>query len=162
MGSQNVEGRTILRSDEPAPLLELIDLSDDANDEFVAYTNYAPVRAVLTGLLGKAQLEINMKFDELFALQGRLENLCRGDTEAIEWQTWDQQIRLDMHLVKESFGPPVLCKATLANPFPDRGVRSSAEEYECAFYTNLSWIQIFLSGLARLINRYEQARNIPI
>lgn len=154
--SRVIEEATVLRSDDPAPRLQLVDMSDNANDDFVSYASYIPMNAALTGSIGAAEIQINVEFDDLCGLIGKIEGLHNGRVANIEWRSWDGQIKLEMRVISESFGPPVLCKASLARLLPDLGPRSSAETYECTIYTNLSWIGTFLSGLQQMMSKYEQ------
>ena len=153
---RNDEDIAILRSDETVPRLELIDLSSSYNQELAAFRDYLPLHAVLIGCLGKAELRMEIEVDEIDALISRLVEVQRSKFAKLEWSTYDEQMRLEFEVDYEKLGPPVLCKATLAKTplVPVSG--ESGESHLCLFYTNLTWIGLFLAALQKITGRHER------
>ncbi len=152
----NDEDKAVLRSDDHVPYLELTDLSSSYNQELKAFRDFLPVYAVLTGFIGSAQLRTEIMLDEIDALISQLEDLLARKNVGSEWSTYDEQMKLEFTVDYEKLGPPVLCKASLTTtPFAP-ALGSSEEQYECVFYTNLTWIGIFLAELQRMRGRSER------
>jgi hypothetical protein len=154
------ESAAVLRSDEPKPYLQFVEDTENVVAEFVEYSDYVPLIALLVGRNGSAGISLSMDLDELATLIRRLKTVIIYDELRIEWKNWNKSINLDISVDRQAVGPPVVCVVKLGDSLHDSGCISPGEAYECVYTVDLTWLTKFTSELERIIWRYKKGREL--